>query len=222
LFKHLGVDAIERLQTLWKKDHAGDRVKLKKGWGEDGSWYHGVVYETRITIQNVIVYACKFDTPTREILNLDTTRTLELIKAYEDLQAYESDSDGLSSLFEDATSTDATRSTCATVVVGTKIRIAVHTMNHTFHTCTTFHEGDVEGVRHHPTNDARVKVVEFLCRFATAVPQKKWYTADQTLLKTIRSIHSTCSSTLSTTTAITFMTEVPKRPTQHAKTNCTM
>ncbi len=112
------------MKTLWKKDNAGEKFKLKKGWGEDGSWYHGVVYETRITVQNEIVYSCKFDTPTREILDLDTTRTLDLIKAYEDLQAYDSDSDGLSTLFDDAPSIDATGSTPATVVVGSKIRIA--------------------------------------------------------------------------------------------------
>jgi hypothetical protein len=61
---------------------------MKLGWEADGEWYTGKITNVRVNRHKVKVYACTFETPDRDVLDLDTTETKKLVKAYLDVQEY--------------------------------------------------------------------------------------------------------------------------------------
>jgi hypothetical protein len=68
--------------------YGADSKKMKLGWEADGEWYNGKVTNVRENRYHVKVYSCTFQTPDRDVLDLDHQETKKMLKAYLDVQAY--------------------------------------------------------------------------------------------------------------------------------------
>jgi hypothetical protein len=61
---------------------------MKQGWEADGEWYNGKVTNVRKNKYNVQVYSCTFQTPDRDVLDLNHEETKNMLKSYLKVQAY--------------------------------------------------------------------------------------------------------------------------------------
>ena len=68
--------------------YGADSKKMKLEWEADGEWYNGKVTNVRQNRFHVKIYSCTFQTPDRDVLDLDHQETKKMLKAYLDVQAY--------------------------------------------------------------------------------------------------------------------------------------
>jgi hypothetical protein len=99
---------------------------------------------------------------------LDAKRTKTLMDHYLDLQASESESDGLS------TSSESDGLRLVAVQVGTHVRIKEYSLGPNYESNHTFYDGEVEAIRP-VSGKLRLKGHEYKCVFSSHATLNTWY-----------------------------------------------